>query len=165
MKKLQLLPLYILALNCWLKSLRLKKRSAKPQPADFRFDREAAELLAAKFKQSPQFSAKADAGNDGALIAFVVIGLLLLHSISKTSSNRSSPLPPMVERILSSFLSEKDFECVSGDLQEEFGTRVATVGIRRAELWVCRQVVTSIWPLALEAAKAKVSSLLWQRTQ
>jgi hypothetical protein len=100
------------------------------------------------------------------LVGFVVVLLFLQHKITSSRDQSSKGvIPPSAERLLSSLLSEEQSECLMGDLHEEYEMLKEEIGPVRAKLWVYRQVYKSVWPLAREAAKAKLSYWLGQITQ
>ena len=71
--------------------------------------------------------------------------------------NRNPPVSG--EYLLYLFLSKKDSEAVAGDLEERWRKIKKKFGVRRANFWYWTQVVRSLWPFGVAAAK-RVSGLL-----
>lgn len=160
MKTLQLLALY-----CWLKLQAFEWRRGRRSVRDRFAHRRNVKRNTIEAKSNTRSLTKEE--KDFALLVGLVVGLLFLHNIIKSSRNQSSKgvVPPSAERLLSSLLSEEQSECLIGDLHEEYEMLKEEIGPVRAKLWVYMQVCESAWPLAREAAKAKLSYWLGQITQ
>lgn len=66
--------------------------------------------------------------------------------------------PPLnLELLLHLFIPQSDCEPLVGDLEERYRKLVKRLGIRRADLWYTKQVLTSIWPL-LRAGLGRMGS-------
>ena len=160
MKRLQLLAFYY-----WLKIKMSEWRRASRSVTGKCFQQNIAERSVAKAEFNSHHFTKEE--KDFAILVVLIVGLLFIRSITKSSRNNSIKcvVPPSAERLLSSLLSGKNGECLIGDLQEEYEALEEQVGSVRAKIWVYKQVLTSVWPLAREASKAKLSYWLRQMTR
>lgn len=58
--------------------------------------------------------------------------------------------------LLSLFLSDKESEAIVGDFIEEYEEIRFTAGEFRARLWLCMQVLASVWPMLRKAISEKL---------
>lgn len=155
--------LRLLLLYCWVKLQFFTPRKVKRKASLSREERQAAELITAKLKETPKFSAMSEAEKTAFIIFGIIIGVGLLKSLSKTTgSTGRKELPRITQRIFVRLLKDEDLECLIGDLLEEYQEKVERVSVERAKLWLYWQICHSILPLALEAARAKLYSWLHQ---
>jgi hypothetical protein len=79
----------------------------------------------------------------------------IMRDISKTQTDDASQstLPNTAEYLLYLLLPRKDRESIIGDLYEEYPLVVKKFGVKKAKLWVYRQVLCSAWPLIQKATK------------
>ena len=60
---------------------------------------------------------------------------------------QAAQLPQTLTATLYFFLSKADREAFIGDMQEEHSLAVERIGLRRAEIWYLKQVLTEIGPV------------------
>ncbi|HEY4089734.1 MAG TPA: LuxR C-terminal-related transcriptional regulator [Bryobacteraceae bacterium] len=78
------------------------------------------------------------------------------HADIKTA-NRFVPTPPINAQLLMDlFLQESRCEEFLGDLEERYSRKLMRLGKTRSDIWYCKQVLTSLWPL-FAASSVRVS--------
>lgn len=94
---------------------------------------------------------------------FAFIGAVAIIDLLSRSSdlNKSDPRPPFnAEYILYLLLRKEDRCIVIGDLIEGYGQILHRFNKRRADIWFCKQVAGSLFPL-LRRALLRVGALVW----
>lgn len=69
--------------------------------------------------------------------------------------------PPInAEYLLHLVLGKKEREAVIGDLIQEYRRIMQRFGRRNADIWFCKQVISSLWPF-LRRAIVRLGTLFW----
>jgi hypothetical protein len=92
------------------------------------------------------------------IVVVLIIAIVLLSNMMPGKEGAGAP--KFGEYILFKFTSKDNRESLIGDLAEEYLEILSNSGRRVADFWYYKQVLHSIWPLAKNAVRRGVISLV-----